>query len=59
MQIFKPHISKTHLSIHLMYVNSNWIDAEKTSQAKWEPPMRGGGGGGDENPTPPPQSTTL
>ena len=36
------HISKTHLRIHLMYVNSNLIDAQKTSQGKWEPPMRGG-----------------
>ena len=36
MQIFTPHISKTHLPIHLKYVNSNWIDAQKTSQGKWE-----------------------
>ena len=54
MQIFKPHISKTHLSIHLMYVNSNWIDTEKTSQAKWEPPMRGRGEGGMKTQHPPP-----
>ena len=25
-----------------MYVNSNLIDAQKTSQGKWEAPMRGG-----------------
>ena len=37
-----PHISKTHLHIHLMYVNSNLIDAQKASQGKWEPPLRGG-----------------
>ena len=34
-----PHISKTHFPIYLMYVNSNWSDAQKT---KWEPPLCGG-----------------
>ena len=46
--VLTPHISKTHLSIHLMYVNSNWNDTQKTSQGKWETPLRGSG-----NPTPP------
>ena len=40
MQIFTPHIRKTRSPIHLMYVNSNWIDAQKTSEGKQEPPMR-------------------
>ena len=40
--VLTPHISKTHLPIHLMYVKSNLIDAQKTSQGKWEPPLRGG-----------------
>ena len=26
-----------------MYVNSNWIDAQKTNQGKWEVPLRRGG----------------
>ena len=40
--VFTLHISKTHLLIHLMYVNLNWSDAQKTSQGKWEPPLRWG-----------------
>ena len=40
--VLAPHIRKTHLPIHLMYVNSNLIDAQKTSQGKWEPPLNGG-----------------
>ena len=40
--VLSSHISKTHLPIHLMYVNSNLIDARKTSQGKWEPPLSGG-----------------
>ena len=30
------------LFLHLMYVNSNLIDAQKTLQEKWEAPLRGG-----------------
>ena len=40
--VLKPHISKTHLPINLMHVNLNWNDAQKTSQGKWEPPLRWG-----------------
>ena len=32
-----PPISKTHLPIRLIYMNSDLIDAQKTSQGKWEP----------------------
>ena len=42
--VLKPRISKTHLPIHLMCVNLNWNDAQKTSQGKWEPPLALGGG---------------
>ena len=34
-----PHISKSHLPIHLMYVNSNWSDVQKTSYGKQEVPL--------------------
>ena len=43
--VLTPHISKTHLPIYLMYVNSNWSDAQKPSQEKWGPLCVGGGGG--------------
>ena len=43
--IFIPHISKTHLPISSLNVRElHWIDAQETSQEKWEPPMRGGVG---------------
>ena len=29
--VLSPHISKTHLPIHFMYLNSNLVDAQKTS----------------------------
>ena len=32
--VLKPRISKTHLPIHLICVNLNWNDAQKTSQGK-------------------------
>ena len=41
MEIFPPFISKTYLPIHLMSVKSNSIDVQKTSQGKWESPVRG------------------
>ena len=47
--ILAPHnvltLHKTHLPIvHLIYVNSNWIDAQKISQEKkgGPSPLRGG-----------------
>ena len=41
-RVLSPHINKTHLPIHLMYVNSNLIDAQKTSQGKWDSSLSGG-----------------
>ena len=44
------HISENHLpisSLRLMHVNSNWINAKKTSKGNMEVPLRlweGGGG---------------
>ena len=44
------------LFLHLMCVNSNLIDAQKTSQRKWKAPMCGGGGRGGSPPPPHPPS---
>ena len=43
--VLTPHISKTHLPIYLMYVNSNWSDAQKPSQENGVPSAWEGGGG--------------
>ena len=42
--VLTPQISKTHLPIHLIYVNLNQSDAQKPIQGKWEPLLGGGGG---------------
>ena len=41
-RVITPYISKTHLPIHLMYLNSNLIDTQKTCKGKWEAPLREG-----------------
>ena len=42
--VLTPHISKTYLPIVLlMYLQSNWINAPKTSQGKKVPVPRVGG----------------